>query len=272
MSDPRLQRLNETENLAVGLATGVVDVSLTQWMLYCKNASQQGMPLTLNPKILYRGTGMSMVNMSVLSGLQLPLTATCQGLFTGGVPRKLSDGELVGAGLIGGALSGFACAPMELVLIQQQRFGTSLLATPAKVVAEAGVAGLFGRGLAMSCGREGIFTAGMLGMGPVIKRGLLARGQDEASANVIAAVGCGVVVATSTHPMDTIKTNQQGDVAGAKYRGVLDTAAKLLKEQGVRRFFSGWSWRTGRMIIEVFLFDQCRMLMSPVFFPHHFQD
>ena len=33
MSDPRLQRLNETENLAVGLATGVVDVSLTQWML-----------------------------------------------------------------------------------------------------------------------------------------------------------------------------------------------------------------------------------------------
>ena len=102
MSDPRLQRLNETENLAVGLATGVVDVSLTQWMLYCKNASQQGMPLTLNPKVLYRGTGMSMVNMSVLSGLQLPLTATCQGLFTGGVPRKLSDGELVGAGLIGG--------------------------------------------------------------------------------------------------------------------------------------------------------------------------
>ena len=67
-------------------------------------------------------------------------------------------------------LSGFVCAPMELVMIQQQRFGTSLFATPSKVVAEAGVGSLFGRGLFMSCGREGVFTAGMLGLGPVMRR------------------------------------------------------------------------------------------------------
>jgi hypothetical protein len=75
----------------------------------------------------------------------------------------LSSSEQISAGFIGGFLSGFVCAPLELVMIQQQRFGTSLLATPVKVMAETGSPfGLF-RGLWMSCGREGVFTAGMLG-------------------------------------------------------------------------------------------------------------
>ena len=126
----RLQRLSETENLAVGLATGVVDVSLTQWMLYCKNASQQGLPLSMNPRVLYRGYSMSLTNMMVLSGLQIPLTGMVTRVITGGAERKLSDGEMIGAGFAGGVLSGFICAPMELVMIQQQRFGTTLLATP----------------------------------------------------------------------------------------------------------------------------------------------
>ena len=42
MSDPRLQRLTSAENTMIGLATGAIDVSTTQWVLYCKNASQQG--------------------------------------------------------------------------------------------------------------------------------------------------------------------------------------------------------------------------------------
>ena len=42
---------------------------------------------------------------------------------------------------------------MELLLIQQQRFGTSLFETPARIVAATGATGLF-RGFFMSCGRE----------------------------------------------------------------------------------------------------------------------
>lgn len=63
------------------------------------------------------------------------------------------------AGFGGGLLSGAACAPMELCMIQQQRFGTALLSTPGAVVRQAGVAGLY-RGYLTSCMREGIFTAG----------------------------------------------------------------------------------------------------------------
>ena len=170
MSDPRLQRLTSAENTAIGLATGAIDVSTTQWVLYCKNASQQGLPLTMNPRILYRGYTMSLTNMCVLSGLQFPLTAIATGIFTGGKQRKLSDSEEIGSAFIGGVLSGFICAPMELVMIQQQRYGTSLFSTPGKIIGDAGVGALFGRGLAMSCGREGVFTAGMLGLGPTLRR------------------------------------------------------------------------------------------------------
>lgn len=273
MADSRLQRLTPVENTVVGLATGVIDVSTTQWILYCKNASQQNLPLSMNPRILYRGYLMSTTNMSVLSGLQLPLTGLVQSMFTGGVPRKLTDSELVGSGFVGGVLSGFVCAPMELVMIQQQRFGTSLLATPSKVIAEAGVGALFGRGLAMSCSREGVFTAGMLGIGPALRRAAEDRGFGEANSAMIGAIGGGVLVATASHPMDTIKTCQQGDVARKTYGGVVDATKTLLSQPGgAGRFFSGWHWRTGRMIIQTFLFDQARIVLSPVFFPHHFQD
>ena len=81
---------------------------------------------------------MSVGNMGILTGLQMPLTGAVRSAMTGGVVREMSSKELVVSGFIGGALSGFVCAPMELVMIQQQRFGTSLLATPAAVMAGGG--------------------------------------------------------------------------------------------------------------------------------------
>ena len=272
MSDPRLQRLTSAENTMIGLATGAIDVSTTQWVLYCKNASQQGLPLTMNPRILYRGYTMSLTNMCVLSGLQFPLTAIATGIFTGGKQRKLSDSEEIGSAFIGGVLSGFICAPMELVMIQQQRYGTSLFSTPSKIIGDAGVGALFGRGLAMSCGREGVFTAGMLGLGPTLRRQAEEAGYSKPQAAMAGALGGGVIVASLSHPMDTIKTCQQGDVTQKTYRGVVHAAQTLLKESGPKAFFRGWAWRTGRMVFQCFLFDACKNHLSPVFFPHHFRD
>jgi solute carrier family 25 carnitine/acylcarnitine transporter 20/29 len=271
MSDLRLQRMNPGENTIIGLATGLVDVSTTQWILYCKNASQQNIPLTLDPRKLYRGYTMSLVNMCILSGLQFPLTAAVKNTMTSGAERRLSDSEQISAGFVGGVISGIVCAPMELVMIQQQRFGTSLVSTPGRVMSETGVSGLF-RGLAMSCGREGIFTAGMLGLGPTLKRyAIEEHGCSAATSSVVGALGGGVVVATLSHPMDTIKTCQQGDVAAKIYGSVMHTANTLLEQGSASRFFSGWSWRTARMIIQTFLFTECQARLSPVLFPHHFK-
>ena len=50
------------------------------------------------------------------------------------------------------------------------------------------------------------------------------------------------------------------------------TFGTLMEQAGPKRFFSGWAWRTGRMVIQCFLFDACKTHLSPLFFPHHFQD
>lgn len=97
--------------------------------------------------------------MSILTGIQFPLFGLISNAFTGGTNRKLTATEQISAGFLGGALSGIACAPMELVLVQQQKFGGSIIGTPAKLVRVHGGASMF-RGFVTASGREGIFTAG----------------------------------------------------------------------------------------------------------------
>ena len=46
-----LQRLSPQENTVLGIAAGAFDVLTTQWMVYCKTASQQRLPLTLDPRV-----------------------------------------------------------------------------------------------------------------------------------------------------------------------------------------------------------------------------
>ncbi|KAL3925621.1 MAG: hypothetical protein SGPRY_003605 [Prymnesium sp.] len=205
------------ENTVLGVVSGTIEVTLLQPMLYCKNASQQGLPFTLNPRVLYRGLGMSVLNMSVLTGVQFPLTGSISKMITGGSERTLSPSEKIASGFMGGAISGIICAPMELVMIQQQRFGASLVGATGRIVSEYGPATLF-RGLSTACGREGLFTAGYLGMGPVFGEKLQKDfGVSKATGDFLGASGAGMIAATLSHPLDTAKTCMQGDVEQKTY-------------------------------------------------------
>jgi len=104
-----VQRLSPVENTAVGVSAGVIEVVMLQPMLYCKNATQQRLPFTMDPRILYRGVGMSIINMGVLTGVQFPITGFIQRFTTGGVVRKLKPAEQIGCGFGGGFISGFIC-------------------------------------------------------------------------------------------------------------------------------------------------------------------
>lgn len=265
------QKLTPTENTVVGISSGTIEVMLLQPILYWKNASQQGLPFTLKPSYLYRGLAMSVTNMAVLTGVQFPLTGAVTRLATGGEDRRLSNTELVGTGFVGGALSGIICAPMELVMIQQQKFGSSLFKVPGQLVAAGGVSTMF-RGLITSCGREGLFCAGYMGMGPGLSREL-EEGYElsPAVAKVAGAIGSALVAGTLSHPMDTIKTCMQGDVERSKFTTLSGTARTLYAENGAVGFFRGWHWRTMRMTLSIIIMGQCKDVLSPAFFPHAFE-
>ena len=87
----------------------------------------------------------------------------------------------------------------------------------------------------------------------------------------LGACCAGMLAATLSHPLDTIKTCMQGDVAQEKYKSMPETYRALMKEGGIGRFFTGWSWRTGRMICAIFVMGQCKDRLAPLFYPHHFK-
>lgn len=114
------------------------------------------------------------------------------------------------------------------------------MATPARILSQFGGQTFF-RGLVTSCGREGLFTAGYLGIAPVIQRTLTeqysfsegacrpcvtahrALAAPKACRSLVsseycrrrrrtwpaglakpcAAIGAGVIAATGSHPMDS---------------------------------------------------------------------
>lgn len=211
---------------------------------------------------------MSVVNMGVLTGVQFPLAGLVTRALTGGVERQLTASEQIGAGFAGGAMSGVICAPMELVMIQQQRFGEgNLLRVGARVVQEHGVSTLF-RGLLTSSGREALFCAGFLGLGPVFAGELQTRYDVKGQlGSFLGAVGAGVIAATLSHPLDTIKTCMQGDIQQLKYTSLPSTAMTLLREEGIGRFFAGWHWRTGRMCGAIFIIGQCKDRLTALLYP-----
>mmetsp|Transcript_37403 Transcript_37403/g.74077 ORF Transcript_37403/g.74077 Transcript_37403/m.74077 type:complete len:176 (+) Transcript_37403:99-626(+) len=175
-------------------------------------------------------------------------------------------------------MSGVACAPMELVLVQQQRFGKSLLETPEIVLREGGGGSGLMRGLVTSCGREGLFTAGYMGLGPALSQKLrddppsFLPAMSGPVAKLWGAIGSGVIAATLSHPLDTVKTCMQGDIQRQKYGTLTQTCKVLYSEGGPLRFFTGWSWRTGRMCCAMAIMSEIRLQLSPLFFPHHFKE
>lgn len=262
-----VKMLSPLQNASLGAIAGTIEVIILQPMLYCKNATQQKLPLTLDLRVLYRGIGVSVSNMIVITGVQFPLTGAVSRLITGGQPRPLTEREKIGAAFSGGAISGLVCAPMELIMIQQQRFGATLVDAASRIVRERGVLSLF-RGLETSCGREGLFTAGYLGMGPVFADMMQRNyGVSAGTANFAGAAGAGVIAATLSHPLDTIKTCMQGDIERATYSDFVGTARTLLQQEGLGRFFNGWTFRTTRMICAIWLIGQCKNIFGPLLYP-----
>mmetsp|Transcript_16552 Transcript_16552/g.21211 ORF Transcript_16552/g.21211 Transcript_16552/m.21211 type:complete len:115 (-) Transcript_16552:237-581(-) len=114
MGGDNYQKLSAVENTALGVAAGTIEVTILQPMLYCKNATQQGLPFSLDPRVLYRGLAVSIEKMSIVTGIQFPLTGLAASVITNGHNHKLSATEQISSDLLR--------SPKELVLIQQQRF------------------------------------------------------------------------------------------------------------------------------------------------------
>jgi len=265
--------LTEGENAILGAAAGVIEVTMLQSMNYWKNASQQGLPWSWSPKVLYRGYSANVLNMGGVTCFQFVANGWVSKMMTGGVARPMSPSEQIQAGFVAGAASAFVCGPLELVMIQQQRKGGSILQTFTRSVSNGSIL----RGIIPTSGREGIYTAGYMGVVPSIRNYLKQNhpetiGKTDDRARIVGSVVGGFLASSLSHALDTTKTCMQGDVERKQYGNIRQTFAAIHKERGFAGFFRGLGWRMGRQICAIFIMDKTRVTVAPYLFPQKFKD
>mmetsp|Transcript_69300 Transcript_69300/g.122669 ORF Transcript_69300/g.122669 Transcript_69300/m.122669 type:complete len:292 (-) Transcript_69300:143-1018(-) len=259
-------RLNKRENATVGAVAGIADITGIQWAYYLKNARQQGLPLTLNPRILYRGYGANCINIAAGTCFQFAFNGMLEGVLTDG-SRKLTVAEQLGSGFVAGFASGIVASPAELVMTQQQVKGGSLGSNVSRLVLAGPSACL--RGLTPTCFREGIFASAYLGLAPVLRTKLQEKmpSANEEALRVLAAVGGAAVCGALSHPFDTVKTCMQGDVERRDYGTPKQTARAIWSQGGLAAMYRGIEFRFLRQVWQVWVLDLLRVKLSPILFP-----
>mmetsp|Transcript_20689 Transcript_20689/g.42021 ORF Transcript_20689/g.42021 Transcript_20689/m.42021 type:complete len:275 (+) Transcript_20689:83-907(+) len=261
-----LQRLTATQNLLLGTASGMCTKCCNYPLLSWKNASQQSLPISMNPAVVYRGLPMACLNLGGTTAVQFWAVGFFQKMLAG--DKKVSSSQQMTAAFMGGVASGVPCSLWELTMIQQQRFGGSIISAPMRVAKEHGVS-MLTRGSLMTMGRESLYTMAMLGVTPIMQRELVERFQMDPSIGLaVGALSGAFFSATVTHPMDTIKTCMQGDVEQKKYTNIRGTGQALVSEFGVAGgLFKGLGWRISLIATTFFLVNKFKQGLVDVMFP-----
>jgi len=250
-------QLTERENLAIGGIAAFSQSMMLHPTIYWKNAAQQGLRFTLNPFLLYRGLRVCLLN------------ETCQMGFHFGVAGFLKKnfgtspaGEIASALLAGVAISPWVqCC--EATMIQQQRFGGTLLGTPVRLVKEFGIRGLF-RGYTPMMGREVLWTTGMLGTTPLMQRWLMEeKGFNSHSAEFMASFTNGLAVGVLSCPCDAMSTVMKGDMEQKTYGSFYSTLCKRVAA-GPQVFFGGVMWRSLNVAGVILIANGVRCRLEPL--------
>jgi hypothetical protein len=155
-------------------------------------------------------------------------------------------------------------------MIQQQRKGTSFLATAGTVANPSTIM----RGFTGAAIREGLWTCGYFSIPPIVRRNLREQFPDkfdtDNKARVPASLLGGLFACYLTHPADTIKTCMQGDIERTKYGSFRETAKAVMSESGFTGFYRGATFRYGRMCCAVFMMDYLQALVGPMLYPAKF--
>mmetsp|Transcript_21139 Transcript_21139/g.41930 ORF Transcript_21139/g.41930 Transcript_21139/m.41930 type:complete len:267 (-) Transcript_21139:17-817(-) len=260
------EKLSQVENATMGLLGGALEVSCFQSLNYLKNASQQNLPLTLDPRKLYRGYPSNLLNMGSCTMWQFTVMSGMQKLLLQGENRSLSDTENLVSGMVAGMSSGLLGGPAELMMIQQQVKGGSF-AVRAKEIGPTRVL----RGFFPCAMREGMWTVGYLSLPPLLRRKIMHNyggSLNEEFARVGASLFGAFLSCLVSHPFDTVKTCMQGDIEKKKYTSTIGTFRTIYSESGVAAFYRGTHWRYLRQFLAIFLLDKVRSDLTPIIFPH----
>jgi len=237
---------SDLENLAIGTICAPIFTVALQPTIFLKHARMQGLPLTMDPRMLWRGTMASISNETGQAGLQFLTTGFFKRFARGNLGRPLSALEDAGAAAAGGAVSALYVSPVELVMIQQQRFGGSIQKTLWRLQRDFGLYG-FARGYLATGLRDSVYVIGMLSATPFLEKEVKQMGFGAATGSVVGSLTAGVVAGTLSCPFDCIKACMKGDIERKTYGSFVGTGRSLYRAGGLGRLFHGGEWRCANL-------------------------
>lgn len=247
--------LTSTENLAVGALGGALETCLQMPVLTYKFCVQEGRALPTAIPGWYRGVAVQAGTVAPITAIQFMFNGILQNALLrrgdgSNITRSLSDGETIVAAAGAGAISAFAYTPVDLLTIQQQKLQMDLWGTAKTLVQRHGFGSLY-RGFSACVAREALYTAGYLGLAPLITARLVQDspylGDRPLAASILGACTAGTLAAITTHPVDTAKTCLQSDIQGVKWKSTFGSMRVLVREGGIGNLYRGMVPRTFRL-------------------------
>ncbi|PWN32399.1 mitochondrial carrier [Meira miltonrushii] len=168
------------------------------------------------------------------------------------LPRSIAAGFL--AGLCEGA---FAVTPSEAIktrLIEDgkrpkaERHYNGLISGSAAIIRKEGISSIY-RGLGPTMMRQGANSAVRLTTYSALRTIATKDGRKPGAIETFAMGSiAGIVTVYTTMPFDVVKTRMQSERA-SQYRGVVDCAVQIAKNEGIRNFWKGTTPRLVRLIM-----------------------
>ncbi|KAF0700124.1 Aste57867_9355 [Aphanomyces stellatus] len=185
--------------------------------------------------------------------------------------------ENIALSMFGGAIGGFCGNPADVVNVRMQADGRLPPAARrnyahafdglARVYRDEGGATLM-RGVRPNMIRAMLLTSGQIASYDLFKTFLLTTVHldDNVATHFLASMAAGLVATTACAPMDVVKTRLMNSKPGCtEYSGALDCFTKIVKLEGVRGLFKGWTpayIRLGPQTIITFMtLEQLRKLV-----------
>ncbi|KAL3791900.1 hypothetical protein HJC23_010760 [Cyclotella cryptica] len=252
--------LSPAENLAVGCLSGAVEATVNMPIKTYKFCAQEGRALPTSLPGWFRGVAVQAGTVAPITAIQFCLNGFFQQVILStklNQCTQLSDTESLITALGAGALTSFLIGPVDLITIQQQKLHATPFRTLQYLVKNYGTMSLF-RGIGPTMVREAMYTAGYLGVSPVITHHLMQKNAKSSSheneyqypffgsspllARMAGASIAGTLAAIITNPADCTKTCVQSDMTGDIYPTARKTLLKMWKgelEGGIWRIWNG---------------------------------
>jgi solute carrier family 25 (mitochondrial 2-oxodicarboxylate transporter), member 21 len=220
-------------------------------VLTYKFCLQEGRPLPTSIPGWYRGVFVQAGTVAPITAIQFMFNGMLQkAMLRSNTHRSLTDGEVIVAAAGAGAISAVLYGPVDLLTIQQQKLHLNLWNTTRMLMENFGVSGFY-RGFSACVAREALYTAGYLGLAPVITSRLVRESEylqeRPLAASILGACSAGTSAAVTTHPFDTAKTCLQSDMEGKTWKNTFGTIKALMNTGGIGSLYRGILPRTVRL-------------------------